>query len=369
MLKTFLKKNYLKKPSLIFNKKFYSQDKSFTGKPLNTEENKITDVTKEFEQPINIDTSKSQFLNNISNENKEKIENLLEPIYENEEVSNSIFSTIWSYISPVQGFEYVLTTIHESGLPWFATISLTALTFKILLLPVVITTMKNSARLQTIQSELQLLNQRIKESMKNPKEQLYYRSEVKNLYKKHNTSPFKSLLGGLFQVPIFISYFITLRGMNTSVESFKEGGLLWFTDLTLADPTYILPFISTFLVFMNMELSRMMGGSQMQIPSKFTNIMKWGLRGVMLLSFPFICRFETSFMVYWITTNLFTCFQTFFLNLPIVKEKLGIPINSKSNIDPKKNDVLSKILNIGKVKKEEKIYNQSELHKIKKNKK
>ena len=64
------------------------------------------------------------------------------------------------------------------------------------------------------------------------------------------------MLGGLFQVPIFISYFITLRGMNTSIESFQDGGILWFTNLTLMDPYYILPFISTSFVLLNMEMSR-----------------------------------------------------------------------------------------------------------------
>jgi YidC/Oxa1 family membrane protein insertase len=32
---------------------------------------------------------------------------------------------------------------------------------------------------------------------------------------------------------------------NLPVESFTTGGALWFTDLTIADPTYILPILST----------------------------------------------------------------------------------------------------------------------------
>ena len=169
MLKTFLKKNYFKKPNLNLSKKFYSNENSLNNNNIKSNLIKETTTNKFEETPLNIDTSKSEFLNNISIENKEKIENLLEPIYENEEIKEGIFSTIWSYISPVQGFEFVLTSIHDLGLPWYLTISITALVFKILLLPVIINTMKNSARLQTIQPELSLLNQRIQESMRNPK--------------------------------------------------------------------------------------------------------------------------------------------------------------------------------------------------------
>jgi YidC/Oxa1 family membrane protein insertase len=43
-----------------------------------------------------------------------------------------------------------------------------------------------------------------------------------------------------------ISAFIAIRKMcNLPVESFTTGGALWFNDLTIADPTYILPIIST----------------------------------------------------------------------------------------------------------------------------
>ena len=44
-----------------------------------------------------------------------------------------------------------------------------------------------------------------------------------------------------------------------------------------------------------MEMSRKYGTGMKQIPDKFSNIMKWGLRGVMVLTFPFIAKFEASF--------------------------------------------------------------------------
>jgi YidC/Oxa1 family membrane protein insertase len=90
--------------------------------------------------------------------------------------------------------------------------------------------------------------------------------------------------------------------MNLSMESFKDGGALWFQDLTIADPTYILPIISTSLILLNMEISTRTGAKN-QIPPKFATIFKWGLRGVMVITFPFVAKFETSFMMYWIAAN------------------------------------------------------------------
>jgi YidC/Oxa1 family membrane protein insertase len=144
--------------------------------------------------------------------------------------------------------------------------------------------------------------------------------------------------------------------MNLSMESFKDGGAFWFQDLTMADPTYILPLISTSLILLNMEISSRTQ-VKTQIPPKFATIFKWGLRGVMVISFPFISQFETSFMMYWIAANSFTCIQTFLLSRSSIKKRLGIPVP----VGHQEKDLFSKVFK----KKPEKIklYSQQEIHK------
>ena len=52
------------------------------------------------------------------------------------------------------------------------------------------------------------------------------------------------MLMPVMQVPIFISFFVALRRMAAvPVESMKTGGILWFTDLTVPDPYYVLPLL------------------------------------------------------------------------------------------------------------------------------
>lgn len=46
-----------------------------------------------------------------------------------------------------------------------------------------------------------------------------------------------------------------LRGMaNVPVDSMRYGGLFWFTDLTLPDPFYILPVITSFTMWVTIEV-------------------------------------------------------------------------------------------------------------------
>ena len=40
------------------------------------------------------------------------------------------------------------------------------------------------------------------------------------------------------------------------VPGFKDGGFLWFTDLSLADPYYVLPFLGGMSLLLAMELNR-----------------------------------------------------------------------------------------------------------------
>lgn len=53
-----------------------------------------------------------------------------------------------------------------------------------------------------------------------------------------------------------MSFFFALKGMsNAPVESMKEGGLFWFTDLTICDPYYILPVLTSITVWATIEVT------------------------------------------------------------------------------------------------------------------
>lgn len=49
--------------------------------------------------------------------------------------------------------------------------------------------------------------------------------------------------------------FMGLRGMaNLPLESFKYGGVLWFSDITLPDQFYILPVLTVVTLGVTLEV-------------------------------------------------------------------------------------------------------------------
>ena len=52
---------------------------------------------------------------------------------------------------------------------------------------------------------------------------------------------FRPLLTGICQMPIHMTFYISIRTMYSSYPDWKYGGLYWWTNLSLADPYWILP--------------------------------------------------------------------------------------------------------------------------------
>lgn len=68
--------------------------------------------------------------------------------------------------------------------------------------------------------------------------------EMSQMQKSAGAGMFRPFKYMLFQVPIFVTMFLALREMSTTLLSLKTGGIFWFTDLTLPDPYYLLPALS-----------------------------------------------------------------------------------------------------------------------------
>ena len=81
-------------------------------------------------------------------------------------------------------------------------------------------------------------------------------AKMMKLYMEHNVNPVRSLLGPLATAPVFMSFFFALKDMaEFPVPSLKEGGAGWFMDLTMADPYYILPTLTSLTFLATIEVS------------------------------------------------------------------------------------------------------------------
>jgi YidC/Oxa1 family membrane protein insertase len=105
------------------------------------------------------------------------------------------------------------------------------------------------------------------------------------------------------QVPVFITMYQVVRSHEETFPSFASGGLLWFTDLTRADPYFILPILSAAILFAVGEVSaRNVNPQQRRM-----------MRVVPIVFTAFIARFPTGLFVYWVTSNTITLIQNLFV--------------------------------------------------------
>jgi hypothetical protein len=64
--------------------------------------------------------------------------------------------------------------------------------------------------------------------------------QMNALYKKHDCSPMKSVIAMMFQAPIMISVFLSLRKMAGTYPSMMTGGAYWFTVSCHWQPFHII---------------------------------------------------------------------------------------------------------------------------------
>lgn len=223
---------------------------------------------------------------------------------------------------PVAFLQYFIEAVHVNcALPWWASIAATTLLIRCLTIPILISQLKATTRLTLMRPELEDLQQRMQrsadaESLERGRQQLSI------LYKKYNVSPFTLLKGLLIQGPIFISFYLAITNMAEHVPSFKEGGALWFYDLSTPDSLYVLPALTALSFLATVELNMQEGLEGNPMGSK----MKKFSRVLALLTVPITMNFPKAIFCYWITSNLFSLTYGAVMKQPGVKKALGIPI-------------------------------------------
>ncbi|KAK0554617.1 hypothetical protein OC845_000649 [Tilletia horrida] len=227
--------------------------------------------------------------------------------------------------------DYMTTT---TGLPWWATIMGTTIALRLCLAPLLVYVQGNTIRLANIQPRLQGIMDDITHAKATGDLALLQSraQQVQQIFKENDCHPFRSFLLPVVQMPIFISFFFALRGMaDAGLPGFKDGGLAWFTDLSVADPYYVLPVASTALTLLVLETGAETGTNTSAVgPSAGT--IKNVLRGIMVVATFFIIDFPAAVLLYWTTNNTFSILQLLALRTRFLRTRLNLP----ERIDHKK---------------------------------
>lgn len=211
--------------------------------------------------------------------------------------------------SPVGLLQYGLEFLHiDCGLPWWGAIAVSTVIMRILVSPLIIISQRNAAKMQEAMPQMQEIQLKMTEArqMGNASDTARYSQELVQLMTSKKVNPLKNMLVPLAQAPIFLSYFIGLRRMvNAPVESLQTGGMLWFTDLTVVDPYYLLPLITCTTLMATVQL----GVDGMNVNMSNGHLVKYALRAMPVIIFPFIMNFPAALVVYWSTSNFISLIQ------------------------------------------------------------
>uniref|UniRef100_A0A2M4AQI5 Putative cytochrome oxidase bioproteinsis protein oxa1 mitochondrial n=1 Tax=Anopheles triannulatus TaxID=58253 RepID=A0A2M4AQI5_9DIPT len=204
-------------------------------------------------------------------------------------------------------------------LPWWGCIAIGTVVVRTLLFPLVIASQRNAAKMNNHMPQMQILQVKMTEARQagNAIDAARYGQELMLFMKEKKLNPLKNMLVPLAQAPIFISFFMGLREMaNTPVDSMREGGLFWFTDLTVCDQFYALPIITSMTLFLTIEL----GTDSARMSAAGMQTAKYILRALPIFIFPFTINFPGAILCYWACSNFFSLLQVGFLRIPKVRD-------------------------------------------------
>lgn len=160
---------------------------------------------------------------------------------------------------PTSLMQTVLESVYvHTGLPWWASIAVVALGIRLALLKPALDASENSLRYQELLKDpkYQAATDEMKRSMLtgNHIAGAQARTRVSLMNRAAGYSLWKNFVP-MLQLPIGIGMFRLIKGMSAlPVPSFENGGILWFTDLTVADPLFILPIVTGVIMMAGMRV-------------------------------------------------------------------------------------------------------------------
>ncbi|XP_070786014.1 mitochondrial inner membrane protein OXA1L [Enoplosus armatus] len=226
--------------------------------------------------------------------------------------------------TPVGLIQNLLEFMHvDLGLPWWGAIVVGTVLARLAVFPVIVKGQREAAKLNNVLPEMTKLTTRMNEAKQSGNKFDFAKaySDLNLFQKKHDVNPLRGFLIPVVQAPVFVSFFIALRKMAyLPVPSLQTGGMLWFADLTAADPFYILPLAVTGTMFFILEL-----GAESGIDNPNLRAMKTVFRIMPFVILPLTINFPTAVFTYWLTSNCFSLGQVALLRHPLVRDKLRIP--------------------------------------------
>ena len=176
-----------------------------------------------------------------------------------ENLSTSNFTPVTEHIGYLKelGLDYgwgptafvqtLLEHVHVwTGIPWGASIILTAVLVRMAILKVYVNASDTSARVAVITPLIKPIQDRVSaaKAAKDQQAMMAAGAEIQGIYRSAKIQMWR-LAVPMLQVPLGFGTFRLMRGMaSLPVPGLETQGLLWIQDLTMPDPYLLLPSIT-----------------------------------------------------------------------------------------------------------------------------
>ncbi|PAU82037.1 membrane protein insertase YidC [Halovibrio salipaludis] len=197
---------------------------------------------------------------------------------------------------------YLLDWFHDLTGNWGVAIILLTVVVKLAFYKLSATSYRSMANMRRVQPEMQ----RLKEQYGDDRQKLS--QEMMNLYKKEKINPLGGCLPILVQMPVFISLYWVLF---ESVQLRHAPFMLWINDLSVMDPYFILPILMGGSMFLQMQLN----------PTPPDPVQAKVMKLLPIMFTFFFLWFPAGLVLYWLSNNVLSMAQQFFIYRQIEKEQ------------------------------------------------
>jgi YidC/Oxa1 family membrane protein insertase len=192
---------------------------------------------------------------------------------------------------------------YEHWIPnWGWAIAFLTLVITTVLLPLRISSMKSSLKMQKIQPQIKAIQEKYKRySITDPRKADMHK-EMQELQKKEGVNPLGGCLPMLLQMPFLLAFY----SMLANAIELRQASWLWIKDLSAPDPYHILPIIIVITMFFSQK--SMPQGGMDPAQQKMMNLM-----GPLMIGYM-SWFFAAGMCVYWAISNLLGYVQQVVIN-------------------------------------------------------
>ncbi len=208
------------------------------------------------------------------------------------------------------------------GLPWAWSIVALTVIVRILIVPLAVKQIHSMQNLQRFAPQMKEIQQKYKHDKAKQNE------ELMQFYREHKINPAASCLPLVAQFPVFISLYLVLKHTG-SLHFRATDNLHWLSLIDITQPAthgwgplLIVIYVASQLsssYFMSTTVDKNQRAILMILPVLFV---------------PFIIRFKTGLVLYWVTTNLWTVGQGL-ITRRLVPKTQAAPVKRSSRTPPR----------------------------------